>query len=128
MIRLIAAAALAIAPAIATAQTAPTYQGQDGQTKEAIGTFPTKGAPGFATNQVTAGTTPTLIVPARERRQTVILNVLAANTCAFGNSTVTLATGLALQPVAGASVTWPAASPVYAACSASTPIAFAEFF
>lgn len=42
---LLAAALLTFAPAIAHSQAAPTYQGQDGQTKEAIGTFPVAGSP-----------------------------------------------------------------------------------
>lgn len=37
------AAALLLAPHSAFGQTAPTYQGSDGQTKEAIGTFPVNG-------------------------------------------------------------------------------------
>lgn len=41
---LIAAAAVLLCPFVSHAQTAPTYQGQDGQTKEALGTFPVAGA------------------------------------------------------------------------------------
>lgn len=47
----IAAALLAFAPLAAHAQTtAPVYQGQDGQTKEAIGTFPVSGGATGGTN------------------------------------------------------------------------------
>lgn len=87
-----------------------------------------RGAGAIATNQVSIGTSSTLLVAARPGRAKVIASVGAANACAFGNTGVTTTTGFALQPVAGASVTLETSAAIYAACSAATTVSFAEIY
>lgn len=80
------------------------------------------------TGQPSIGTTSTLVVAARPARRKVTISVDTANTCAFGNSGVTLTTGFKLQPVAGASLTLDTAAAVYGACSATTTTPFIELY
>lgn len=80
------------------------------------------------TGQVSVGTTPTLVVAARPGRQKLIIIVGAANPCAFGNSSVTITTGLAPLAVAGAAVTFDSAAALYGACATATPVSWAEEF
>lgn len=80
----------------------------------------------LATGQVSVGTTATLVAAARTGRQKITVSVGAANTCAFGNSGVTLTTGFPLQPTAGASLTLDTAAATYAVCSATTTISYVE--
>lgn len=89
--------------------TVCVYNEQTGTTRNCIGTqqiAPTPAPSSIATNQVSVGTTSTQVVPARAGRTSLTVTILAANTCAFGNTGVTTATGLPLQPVAGASYTF----------------------
>lgn len=86
----------------------------------------TKGSATLLTGQVSVGTTATLISAARTGRGRITVNVLAANSCAFGGSTVTLTTGYQLQPVAGASTPFESAAALYAVCSATTNISYWE--
>jgi hypothetical protein len=88
----------------------------------------TKGSSVMATNQVAVTTAPVLVVPRRIARQRVMLTVSGAVACAFGNSTVTLATGFPLQPVAGATITIDTAADVYSTCASATTIAFMELY
>lgn len=90
-----------------------------------LATRPTGGT-AIATAQTSVGTTATLIAAARTGRQKVTISVGAANACVVGAAGVTAATGFALQPVAGASVTVDSAADVYAACSATTTISVLE--
>jgi len=52
------AAALLLAPHSAFGQTAPTYQGSDGQTKEALGTFPLTGSSTAPSSSAASSITP----------------------------------------------------------------------
>lgn len=81
----------------------------------------------IVTGQVTVGTTATLIA-AQRPRQRIILTVTSAVSCAFGGPGVTLATGLPLQPVAGATLTLETSAPVYAVCASSATIGDMELF
>ena len=87
-----------------------------------------RGAGSINTGQVSAGTSSTLIVAARTGRARVTLTVGAANSCAFGNSGVTLTTGFPTQPVAGASIPILTSAAIYGVCSAATTIGFIEEF
>lgn len=81
------------------------------------------------TNQVSIGTTSTLLVAARTGRQKVIVTVNAAVACAFGNTGVTTATGFPLQPTAGATITLDTSAAIYGACgTAATTVGFVELY
>ncbi|WP_416463169.1 hypothetical protein [Sphingomonas sp. VDB2] len=85
-----------------------------------------KGSGSMATGQISVGTSSTLVAAARAGRSKIMLNVGAANSCAFGNSGVTTTTGFPLQPVAGASLLLDTSAAIYAACSATTTVSFIE--
>lgn len=78
------------------------------------------------TKQVSVGTGATLIAAAQPARYRIIFAVGAANACAFGGAGVTLTTGFALQPTAGATLTLQTNADVYAVCSAATTISVLE--
>ena len=86
------------------------------------------GSAALATDQVSVGTSATLVKAARAGRAKIILIVGAANSCAIGAAGVTLTTGALLQPVAGATLTLDTSAAVYAACSATTIVSFIEQF
>lgn len=83
-----------------------------------------------ASAQVSVGTAPTLVAARRPGRQVVVVTVDAATRCAFGfTSSLSLASGLPLQPVAGATLSLPYAGPLWGVCAnAATPVAVAEVF
>jgi hypothetical protein len=94
-----------------------------------IGGVVARGASTLTSGQVSVGTTSTLVAAARTGRARITVSVGAANTCAFsGTSGVTLTTGFALQPVAGASRPWEYSGALYAVCSATTTISFDEIY
>lgn len=84
--------------------------------------------PSLTTGQVSVGTTATLVATARAGRQRITVTTTAANACAFGNAGVTTSTGFPLQPIAGASVPFQTSAAIYAACSATTTVGYAEEF
>lgn len=97
-------------------------------TAQTSGGYRQLAAPNLSATQVAVGTTPTLVAVQRDTRQDVTVSVGAANSCAVGGPTVTLATGFALQPVAGASVPIRSRSAVYMACSAATTVSVLDVF
>lgn len=85
-------------------------------------------APNMSATQVAVSTTATLVAAQRDTRHEVTVAIGAANTCAIGGATVTLATGFALQPVAGASVPIRSRAPVYMVCNAATTVSVLDVF
>lgn len=103
-----------------------TWDRQRGDTN---GTYVvTKGGTGFVTNQVSVGTTATLVAAARAGRAKITVSIGAANNCAFGPAGVTLTNGYPLQPVAGANMPFETGAAVYGICSATTTVSSAEVF
>jgi len=82
----------------------------------------------WTATRVVVSTTPVLLSAARSGRKEMVLTVGAANTCTFGPTSAASATGLALQPVAGASFTLRTQGAFWAQCSASTTITVVETF
>jgi len=94
-----------------------------------IGAVIIRGAPSLTAAQVSVGTTATLLAAARTGRSRITVAVGAANSCAFSGATgVTLTTGYALQPVAGASRAWEYSGALYGVCSATTTISVDEIY
>jgi len=94
-----------------------------------IGAVVVRGAPTLSAAQISVGTTATLLAAARTGRSRVTIAVGAANSCAFsGAAGVTLSTGYALQPVAGASRAWEYSGALYGVCSATTTISVDEIY
>lgn len=87
-------AALVVTPAAAQTVVAPTYQGQDGQAREAIGTFPI----GAATVTTVQGAN---AIAAKSSRGTVLsLNIANGTTAGY-----VIVYDAAATPTAGASLT-----------------------
>ena len=85
-------------------------------------------APNMSAGQVAVATTATLVVPQRDTRQDVVLNVTAANSCAVGSSGVTLTTGYLLPSTIGASVTVHSRAAIYMVCASTTTVSFVDDF
>lgn len=115
MIRYIAALlAAAIVATPAAAQTSGGYR--------------VLAAPNMSATQVAVTNAATLVAPQRDTRHDVTIAIGAANTCAVGKAGVTLTTGFALQPVAGASVVVRTREALYMACSAATTVSVLDAF
>lgn len=87
-----------------------------------------KGGASIATNQISVGTTATLIAAARTGRQKISVTVTTAVQCAFGPAGVTLATGWPLAAVAYAADTWDTAAALYGVCASAATVAEREQF
>ena len=86
------------------------------------------GAANMAAGQVAVGTTATLVAAQRDTRNEVVVAVGAANACTVGGPGVTLTTGFAIQPVAGASVPIRSRAAIYMVCSAATTVSVLDAF
>ena len=81
----------------------------------------TIGARYIASTQVSVGTSPTLISPARATRRSVLLvNVGGSSKVYFGNTTVSTAAGSYLPAVDGASLSVPTTAEIWAVVASST--------
>lgn len=78
------------------------------------------------TTQTSVGTTATLVAAAKPGRSRVTIGIGAATACAVGGPGITLTTGFALAPVAGASVVIMSNTDVYAVCSGTTTVSALE--
>jgi len=74
------------------------------------------------TNQVSVGTTATLVAAAHPDRIRITVTITAANNCAIGGPGITLTTGFPLAPIAYTSITLLTNNDIYVVCSATTPV------
>lgn len=108
------ALALAVSPVSSTGVQAPSGTVADPEYTRRVGTGT------IATNQVSVGTSATLIAAARSGRQSIVITLTAATVLYVGTSGVTTGNGLFVAGVVGQTITLETAAAVYGIVASGT--------